>query len=162
MNLQAKFPAGVDEITVHGLHQWDYGRKIDIQSTSLADRAVVEVHFACAGMKEAIVRTCAVSLMSTSAVIPDTCLEQSAPILAWVFCPDETEGFTVLKITLPVEPKAKPAALPEEPPEDYSNQYLELVAAAQSVIENTYTRAEIEAALGLYITDVDALIGGDA
>lgn len=161
MNLQAKFPAGTTSLTVHGLHQWDYGRKLDIQSTSLAGRAVVEVHFACAGMPEAIVRTCPVSLMSVTASIPDTCLEQAAPIFAWVFCPDETEGFTVLKITMPVNARTQPAGLPTSPPESYSNQYLELIEAANNVLANTCSRAEIEAALGLYITDIDALIGGD-
>jgi hypothetical protein len=29
------------------------------------------------------------------------------------------------------------------------------------LIANTYTRSEIDAALGAYITDVDVLIGGD-
>lgn len=162
MNLQAKLPAGTTSITVHGLHQWDYGRKLEITSASLAGRAVVEVHFACAGMQEAVVRTCAVSLFSVTASIPDKCLEQSSPIFAWVFCPDETEGFTVLKITMPVNARTQPAGLPTAPPANYSNQYTELIAAANAVVANTYTKAEIEAALGLYITDIDALIGGEA
>lgn len=160
MNLQANFPAGVTEITLHGLHQWDYGRKLDITSTILTPQAVVEVHFATAGMESAVVRTCNVSLASVTAAIPDSCLEQSAPIFAWVFCPSETEGFTVLKITMPVEARTKPAAGPTEPPETYSNQYLELIAAANNVVKGTYTKAEIDAALGVYITDIYNLIGG--
>lgn len=162
MNLQAKFPAGVAEITVHGLHQWDYGRKLEIKSASLAGRAVVEVHFAYAGMAEAVVRTCAVSLQSITAAIPDSCLEQASPIFAWVFCPDDAEGFTVLKITLPVNARTKPASLPTTPPATYANQYTDLIEAANNVIANTYTKAEIDAALGVYIREVNTLIGGDS
>jgi hypothetical protein len=162
LNIQAKLPAGSTRITVHGLHQWDYGRKLEIKSASLAGRAVVEVHFASAGMTKAIVRTCDVSLQTTTAAIPDTCLEQTAPVLAWVFCPDETEGFTVIEITMPVTARTKPSDLPTTPPSSYSNQYLDLISAAQSVINSTYTKAEIDAALGVYITDLNALIGGDA
>lgn len=162
MNLQAKFPAGATSITVHGLHQWDYGRKLDISSTSLAGHAVVEVHFACAGMQEAVVRTCSVSLHSITAAIPDSCLEQTSPIFAWVFCPEETEGFTILKITMPVNARTRPAGLPTAPRETYANQYIDLIEAVNAVIENTYTKAEIEAALGVYITDIDTLVGGDA
>jgi hypothetical protein len=161
MNLQATFPAGSTSITVHGLHQWDYGRKLEIKSASLAGRAIVEVHFACAGMTEAVVRTCDVSLLSTTAAIPDECLKQNSPVLAWVYITDENEGSTVLKITMPVIERTKPGAI-SAPPASYTNQYIELIAAANAVVKNTYTKAEIDAALGLYITDLDRLIGGGA
>ena len=150
------------EITVHGLHQWDYGRKLEIKSSSLAGRTVVEVHFANAGMERAVVRTCAVSTQSVTASIPDICLTQSAPICAWVFIPDGDEGFTVLKITLPVAARTQPAEMSTEPPEDYNNQYLEVIRAANAVIENTYSKSDIEAALGVYITELDTLLGGGA
>lgn len=160
MNLQAKFPAGATEATVHGLHQWDYGRKLDIDSASLLGRGVVQVHFACAGMTEAVVRLCDVAGRTTSAAIPDACLVQTAPVLAWVFCEDETEGFTALKITMPVTARTMPSAKPSEPPENYADQYTALIQAANNLVANTYTRSEIDAALGAYINDVDALIGG--
>lgn len=162
MNLQAKLPAGVTSITVHGLYQWDYGRKLEIKSAFLAGRAVVEVHFATAGMTQAIVRTCDVSLQSITAAIPDDCLKQTTPVLAWVFCPDGNEGFTVLEITMPVIARTKPASLPTIPPTSYTNQYTDLITAANNVVANTYTKAEIDAALGAYIRDVNTLIGGDA
>lgn len=160
MNIQATLPTGVTEITVHGLHQWDYGRKIEIKAAALSGQAVVEVHFAYAGLTEAVVRTCSVSALTVTAAIPDECLEQTAPVLAWVFCPTSTEGFTILKVTMPVNPKTKPASLPTNPPSDYSNQYTQLIKAANDLLANTYTKSEIQAALGVYITDVDALIGG--
>lgn len=160
MNLQAKLPAGATEITVHGLHQWDYGRKLDIISPALTGHAIVEVHFACTGMKEAIVRVCDVSGTRTTAIIPDICLEQTYPILAWVYCLDETEGFTVLKITLPVTERMRPSKAPSEPPENYADHYTAIIEAANRIIANSYTRAEIDAALGRYITDIDAAIGG--
>jgi hypothetical protein len=159
-NIKVPFSSGVTQLTLHGLHQWDYGRKLEIKAAVLADRAVVEVHFAYAGMPEAIVRTCAVTAQTITAAIPDSCLEQSSPIFAWVYCPDETEGFTVLKITMPVTPRTRPAEISTEPPAEYSDQYLDLLAAANALRASTYTRPEIEAALGKYITEVDDLLGG--
>ena len=61
MNIKAFFPAGVDSITVSGLTQWDYGRKLEIQADDLP--ALVEVHFACSivGVDRDVFTTCAVN-----------------------------------------------------------------------------------------------------
>lgn len=162
MNLQATFPAGATEVTAHGLYQWDYGRKLSIESAYLSGRAVVEVHFAYAGLPEAIIRVCDVAGKTTTAQVPDSCLEQNTPVFAWVFCPDENEGVTILKVTMPVNARTRPSDGPTEPPEDYADQYTALIAAANKVVANTYSRTEIDAALGAYINDIDALVGGES
>ena len=105
MSIKATFPAGVDAIIVNGLHQWDYGQQLEIQASGLP--AVVEVHFACAGMTEAAVRVCDASSGTAVASIPDTCLEQSSPVTAWVYEVGETSGTTILTVTLPIIARAR-------------------------------------------------------
>lgn len=115
MNLQVIIPPGVKALTVNGLCQWDYGRKLEIHAENLP--ALAEVHFACPGMAEAVVRICDNSEGVIEAVIPDACLEQTAPISAWVFAIDGEEGYTAKTLTLNVEPRTKPqpgAVVPTE------------------------------------------------
>lgn len=131
MNLRAIFPAGVTAITVNGLHQWDYGRTLEIAADDLP--ALVEVHFACPGMNEAAVRVCSTANGTASAVIPDRCLEQTAPITAWVFIIDDAAGYTVKTITLPVIPRVKPQPS-ESVPEEYYDKYTELITEVNAAI----------------------------
>lgn len=161
MNLQANFPTGVTNITVHGLHEWDYGRKLEITSASMEGLGMIEVHFAHAGMKEAIVHLGSVGGQTLTVAIPDECLKQSAPIIAWVFVPTEDEGRTILTVTLMVEARTRPAGEGTEPPEQYSDKYTELIAAATDLINHTYTRDELAVILGAYVDDVLEIIGGD-
>lgn len=132
MNLIAILPPGHKEITVNGLHQWDRGRQLEIHSTEFP--AVVEVHFACAGMDEAVVRTCSSADGVVVALIPDRCLEQSAPITAWIYEIDgATSGMTTKKITLPVEARTRPS-LAGDVPVDTSDKYTEAVAAMNNAV----------------------------
>ena len=77
MNIKAIIPSGQTEITVNGLHQWDYGQTLEICSNDLP--AVIEVHFACSGMTEAVVRSCSSyekdGIQTATAIIPDRCIE---------------------------------------------------------------------------------------
>ena len=130
-NIKAIFPAGVTAITVNGLHQWDYGRTLEITADDLP--ALVEVHFACPGMKEAEVRVCSAASGTASAVIPDRCLEQTAPITAWVFIIDDTAGYTVKTITLPVIARVKPQP-GESVPEEHYDKYTELITAVNAAV----------------------------
>ena len=126
MKISAIFPAGVTDITVNGLHQWDYGRELEITADGLP--AALEVHFACSGMKEAIVRVCTTLSGSAKVVIPDACLEQAGPVTAWVYVISETTGATTLTVTLPVIPRTKPQTEPTDP-ETYADKYTEAIAA---------------------------------
>lgn len=144
MALKAIIPSGQTEITVNGLHQWDYGRTIEIHADGLP--AMVEVHFACAGMSEAVVRSCSVIDGAVTAAVPDMCLEQTTPIAAWVYAVGETNGATILTITLPITPRTRPqpsATVPEE----ISDKYTEAVAAMGALVaecEQTVANAKKE------------------
>ncbi len=131
MAIIAKFPDGVSEITVNGLHQWDYGQQLQIESSDLP--AMIEVHFAYAKMKEAIVRTCAGLNGVATVTIPDHCLEQSAQITAWVYLIGETSGVTVKTIKLNVIPRTRPAQCEDIPEADY-NKYDALVGEINAQI----------------------------
>lgn len=132
MSLKVIVPKGQTEITVNGLHQWDFGRTIEIHADGLP--SMVEVHFACAGMNEAVVRSCAMIDGAVTAAVPDTCLEQSTPIVAWVYDAGETSGATILTITLPIIPRTRPQPS-ETIPESVSDKYTEAVAAMNALVE---------------------------
>lgn len=132
MNIIAIFPSGASELIVHGLHQWDYGRKLEIHADDLP--ALIEVHFACAGMTEAVVRSCAVVQGVAEATIPDQCLEQTTPIVAWVYAVGESSGATIKTITLTVIQRARPQPGGTIPP-TISDKYTELMAAVTEQVD---------------------------
>lgn len=134
MSIKAVFTAGVDAITVNGLHQWDYGQKLEIDIDT--DATIIEVHFACVGMREAIVRVCDSTTGCAIARIPDICLEQTTPITAWVFEKDANEGTgtTTKKIILPIIARTRPSVSVDIPP-DVSNTYAELITAVNNAVD---------------------------
>lgn len=136
MALIANFPAGVTDITVHGLHQWDYGRTLDIKAPDLP--AVVEVHFAHRGMTEAVVRVCSTPNGVASAAIPDICLEQTQPIKAWVYYVGDTSGRTVLTVTLPVIARTRPAPT-ESIPTEIADRYTQLISEVGELVDSMAT-----------------------
>ena len=131
MNIKATFPAGVDTLTVHGLHQWDYGRKLEISAPTRP--ALVEVHFACAGAKDAVVRLASVADGVASVIIPDTCLEQTTPVAAWVYEVGADYGHTALTVILPVTARAKPTA--ETLPVAIGDKYTELIGHVNAAVK---------------------------
>lgn len=132
MSIKAIFPPGQTEITVNGLHQWDYGRQLEIHCKDIPD-GIIQVHFACIGMEEATVRTCDAVGGVAIAPIPDLCLEQTTPITAWVFEIGEFRGLTTKQINLPIEARTRPSDSPDIPAEE-QDSFAELIAAVNSHI----------------------------
>lgn len=109
-NIKAIFPTGVTEVTVHGLHQWDFGRALEIVHPDLLGD--YEVHFAAAGAKEAICTGVTFEEGGVAAVaVPNELLEQSQPIMVWVYNRATNAGETVLTAILPVQARVRPRAL---------------------------------------------------
>ena len=133
MNIKAMIPPGQTGAVVNGLHQWDYGRMLEIHCSDLP--AIVEVHFACIGMEEAIVRTGEAVSGKVTVTIPDICLERTAPVTAWVYCMNDTSGRTAITITLPIIPRARPLRSDYEP-EVVQDSYAELVAAVNGAVDS--------------------------
>jgi len=134
--IKATFPEGVTAMTVNGLHQWDYGQTLQIKASGLP--ALVEVHFACDGMKDAVVRSCAVTSDTLTAAIPDVCLEQTSPVMAWVYIVGESSGITTLTVTLPIIARARPQPNATVPT-DTSDKYTEAIAAMNAAINSVST-----------------------
>lgn len=140
--IKAIFPEGVTAMTVTGLTQWDYGQTLQIQASGLP--ALVEVHFACEGMNEAVVRSCAVTSNTLTAAIPDICLEQTSPVMAWVYIVSESSGITTLTVTLPIIARARPqpnATIPEDTSDKYTEAVAAMNAAAAALAEGDVTVA---------------------
>lgn len=127
----ASFPAGATNITVNGLTQWDYGQKLKIQAADLP--SMIEVHFWCVGMDEAVVRSCSVWKGEAEAAIPDRCLEQAGPIIAWVYEVYGSAGTTTKTITMPIIARVRPQTSATVP-EDISDKYTEALTAMNSIV----------------------------
>ena len=131
MSLKAFIPSGQKALTVNGLHQWDYGQKLEIHDDDLP--ALIEVHFACVGMAEATVRSCNVVQGVAVAAIPDQCLEQTAPITAYIYEVGEDSGATTKAIVLTVSPRPRPQEVGALTPA-IADKYTELMAAVNEQV----------------------------
>ena len=131
MALKAAFQVGATTTTTESLHQWDYGQQLEIEHPDLP--TVVEAHFACPDMSEAIVRPCSSTAGIATTMIPDRCLEQTSPITVWVFVINGTEGMTKLTITIPVEKRTRPAPV-SDIPVDFVNRYAELLTEINEAV----------------------------
>ena len=133
MAIKATFPSGVTSVTLPPLYQWDYGQVLEIESEDKLS-PVVEVHFSCAGMTEAEVRICAFADNDIATVkIPDSCLEQTANITAFVYEKDVDNGRTTKAISIPIIARARPSR-PVEIPVDASDCYTQLIAEVNEAI----------------------------
>jgi hypothetical protein len=133
MSIKAIFPAGVVALTVHGLHQWDYGQTLEITHPDLP--AIIEVHFAAVGAQEAIVRVVSTAAGVAEVPVPDELLEQPRPVLAWVYLVGETSGTTMLTVTMPLQARARPTAAGPVPA-PVADQYTQAVAAVNAQVES--------------------------
>lgn len=132
MSIKATLPSGMTELTVNGLHQWDYGQKLEIEAADLP--SMLEVHFSCPGMGAAEVRVGSAAAGVTTVAIPDVCLEQSGPITAWVVELGESSGTTIKTITLPVIPRTRPQTS-EGPEPGVVDRYNEALAAMGALLD---------------------------
>lgn len=153
MAIKALIPANQNTITVGGLYQWDYGQVLEIECTELGSE-VMEVHFACRGMEEAIVRPCAFSNGVGTVIIPDRCLEQTNDIAAWVYKINSTQGHTVKAITLPVVARTRPSKS-QDVPTEYINQYGELIEEINEAV-NALENGDVTAAKATHADSADS------
>lgn len=133
MAIKAIFSAGVDTLTVSGLHQWDYGQKLEIHGLGLP--AMIEVHFACLNMQEAHVRIGTTTDGVTTVAIPDGCLEHDTPLRAWVYVVDATSGRTEKTIMLPIAARTKPQGAESRQP-FVVDEYAEALEQINTTVAN--------------------------
>ena len=144
MAIKVLFSPNQNTITVGGLYQWDYGRVLEIECTELGSE-IMEVHFACRGMEEAIVRPCTFSSGIGTVTIPDRCLEQTNDITAWIYKVESTQGHTVKTITLPVVARTRPSKsvdIPTEHIDRYAEALTQINEAVDRLEHGTITAAK--------------------
>lgn len=134
MAIKVLFSENQREIAVGGLYQWDFGQVLEIECAELGSE-IMEVHFACNGMREAIVRVCQFNSGIGTVTIPDQCLEQANTITAWIYSISDTQGHTVKTITLSITARTRPSASREVPAE-YIDKYAEALTAVNEAINN--------------------------
>lgn len=132
MAIKVSFPSDTDSVIVRGLYQWDYGQTLELELPDIGTE-IAEVHFACEGMNEAIVRPCSFVNGLGSVTIPDHCLEQTTPIKAWIFRTDGTQGHTVKMVSLPVNARTRPAKT-QDVPQEFVSEYALLIESVNSLI----------------------------
>ena len=133
MPIRAIFSQGVNTLTVSGLHQWDYGQKLEIHGLGLP--AMIEVHFACLNMTEAHVRIGTTADGVTTVAIPDGCLEHDTPLRAWVYVVDATSGKTERTIMLPIQARTKPQGAESRQPFE-GDEYAAAIEQINTTVDN--------------------------
>ena len=146
MAIKVSFNAGDHTAAIGGLYQWDYGQVLEIECLELGTE-LMEVHFACPGMSEAIVRSCQFVDGIGTVNIPDQCLEQTGNITAWIYSISATQGHTLKTITMPITGRIRPSALRDVPPE-YINKYSEAIQEINEAV-NAIEHGEVTAAKAL-------------
>lgn len=141
MSVKAKFSAGQTDITVTALHQWDYGQQLEIEAPDIPE-SIIEVHFACQGMTEAVVHSCTYTGGNGTVPIPDRCLEQPSTITAWVYEVEKVDDkivkcTTTKTITIPIIARTKPSR--GEVPQNFVDTATELIAEVNEVINDLNT-----------------------
>lgn len=133
MAIKARIPTGEKHKRTDPLYQWDYGQTLEIEADNLP--SIVEVHFACHGMTEAVVHTCSAVNGVVTVAIPDRCLEQASEITAWVYEIEGTAGRTIYSISIPITARTRPARS-ESIPQSVQDTYTQLIDAVNGLLES--------------------------
>ena len=133
MAIKVHIPSGETNVTVRGLFQWDYGQVLEIECSEIGSE-IMEAHFACPNMTEAIVCTCTFSNGVGTVTIPNQCLEQANSVTVWIYKVDSTQGHTIKTILLPITARTRPSNV-REVPADYTDKYGQLIEEVNEAID---------------------------
>lgn len=145
--LKVRFGAGETTATADSsLYQWDYGQHVEVEADDLP--AIIEAHFTCDGMEDAVVQSCSVISNVATIPIPDVCLESGTNIKAWIFeITDSTHGRTSKEFTIPVIQRKKPRES-RELEHEFTDAYTELLGEINEAIA-ALQRGDVVAARAL-------------
>lgn len=157
MAIKVTIPQGQTVARASGLYQWDYGQVLEIEAPTLP--TVLEVHFACRDMNEAVIHTCSAVNNVASVVIPDQCLESTSEITAWVYEIDGTSGRTLYQITIPVIARTRPSR-GESVPVEVQDSYTQLITEVNKAV-GKIANGEIVVANAAHATSADRALQAD-
>ena len=129
----ARFTPALTNVTTNKVTQWDYGRILRIEGLKLP--TAVRIDFGISGSQTTKSRIGITKDGVTDVAVPDSLLEQSKNLVAYVYVNDTKEGKTVRTINIPLEARA-------EPEEHDSPESKALFAEAIEVINDVAVRAE--------------------
>lgn len=129
----ARFTQALTNVTTNKVTQWDYGRILRIEGLKLP--TAVRIDFGISGQQKSKSRIGITKDGVTDVAIPDSLLEQSKNLVAYVYVNDTTKGKTVKTINIPLEARA-------EPEEHDSPESKALFAEAIEMINDVAVRAE--------------------
>lgn len=152
MALKVLLPAEKLPVLEGSLYQWDYGRVLEIECEEIGSE-IVELHFACQGMPEAIVCLCTFSNSVGTVTIPNQCLEQTRPITVWIYKIEGTEGQTIKTFTLPITARTRPSKAYNIPTE-YDDIYAQAVTKIDEAI-NDIEKGNVKAANAIKADNAD-------
>lgn len=131
MAIKAKIPSGQNSFRTNPMWQWDYGQTLEIEADNLP--SLIEVHFACREMTEAVVHTCSAVNGVATVAIPDRCLEQTSDITAWVYEIKGAAGRTIYSVTIPITARTRPARS-ESIPQSVQDTYTQLITEVNELL----------------------------
>lgn len=131
MAIKAEFLTGQTEKRLSPLYQWDYGQTLEIEAPNLP--TIIEVHFACPAMTEAVVHTCSCVNGVAAVAIPDQCLEQEREITAWVYEVEGTSGRTLYRVFIPIIARTRPSR-GESIPVEVQDPYTQLITEVNEAV----------------------------
>lgn len=152
MAFKVHIPSGETTVTVGGLFQWDYGQVLEIECSEIGSE-IMEAHFACPNMTEAIVCTCTFSNGVGTVTIPNQCLEQANSVTVWIYKVDSTQGHTIKTIVLPITARTRPSNV-REVPADYTDKYGQLIEEVNEAID-ALEKGNITAAKSIVAKDAE-------
>ena len=157
MAIKAEFLAGQTEKRVSALYQWDYGQMLEIEAPNLP--TIIEVHFACPAMTEAVVHTCSCVNGVAAVAIPDQCLEQEREITAWVYEVEGTSGRTLYRVFIPIIARTRPSR-GESIPVEVQDTYTQLITEVNEAV-GKIANGEIMVATAAKATSADRATQAD-
>lgn len=139
----AKFTPALTNVTSSKVTQWDYGRTLRIEGLKLP--TAVRIDIGISGQQTTISRIGTTKDGVTDVVIPDSLLEQSKNLVAYVYVNDTTEGKTVRTINIPVEARAKPEEFDSPESKELFAEAIELINGVAVRAENAESSAKTHA-----------------
>lgn len=139
------------------LFQWDYGQKLAI--SGLRNPENIQVHFARTGKAE--IRIGTISENAVVVDIPDTLLQKSGMIKAYIYLSDSESGETIKIINLNVREREQPTDYTSP---DYVDVVADINAKLNRIIETGIAQYEPDPALvDILVTEkLNAIIGNMA
>lgn len=146
------------------LYQWDTNRRLGIFPSQ--GESLNEVHFA-SDNDTALVLEVKTDSVGMYVEIPNVLMQENNYLHVWGVLHHPNGRQTVASCHLRIHKRARPDdyVYTETDIMDYrilENGLSELTARVEAHEEATYTKTEIDAIMGSYISDIDALVGGDA